>query len=177
MCERGALSEFRAARTSHMRILVLVCSLTTCRAALTGVARRCLACRAQRGANITHLGRSVRQDCCRLTTYRHRFARAAPAPRAKRNDDSKNRGRASPVNKIVSRLTFIIYGLTLRPTPSANSIRPEGRAARGRPGNVWQRQDGRCVARISEIAGALSARASRLSTYKGCVAPFYVSLR
>ena len=33
---------------------------------------------------------------CRLTTYRHRFARAAPAPRAKRN--SKNRGRASPVN-------------------------------------------------------------------------------
>ena len=34
---------------------------------------------------------------CRFTTYRHRFARAAPAPRAKRND-SKNRGRASPVN-------------------------------------------------------------------------------
>ena len=33
---------------------------------------------------------------CRFTTYRHRFARAAPAPRAKRN--SKNRGRASPVN-------------------------------------------------------------------------------
>ena len=34
----------------------------------------------------------------------HRFARAAPAPRAKRNDskrnDSKNRGRASPVNRI-----------------------------------------------------------------------------
>ena len=36
---------------------------------------------------------------CRFTTYRHRFARAAPAPRAKRNDDSKNRGRASPVNE------------------------------------------------------------------------------
>ena len=36
---------------------------------------------------------------CRLTTYRHRFARAAPAPRAKRN--SKNRGRASPVNPVV----------------------------------------------------------------------------
>ena len=36
---------------------------------------------------------------CRLTTYRHRFARAAPAPRAKiqRIVDSKNRGRASPV--------------------------------------------------------------------------------
>ena len=34
---------------------------------------------------------------CRFTTYRHRFARAASAPRAKRND-SKNRGRASPVN-------------------------------------------------------------------------------
>ena len=34
---------------------------------------------------------------CRFTTYHHRFARAAPAPRAKRND-SKNRGRASPVN-------------------------------------------------------------------------------
>ena len=32
----------------------------------------------------------------KFTTYRHRFARAAPAPRAKRND-SKNRGRASPV--------------------------------------------------------------------------------
>ena len=26
---------------------------------------------------------------CRFTTYRHRFALAAPAPRAKRNDDSK----------------------------------------------------------------------------------------
>ena len=26
---------------------------------------------------------------CRLITYRHRFARVAPAPRAKRNDDSK----------------------------------------------------------------------------------------
>ena len=36
-------------------------------------------------------------QACRFTTYRHRFARAAPAPRAKRND-SKNRGRASPVN-------------------------------------------------------------------------------
>ena len=35
---------------------------------------------------------------CRLTTYRHRFARAAPAPRAKRNNDSKNRGRAPPEN-------------------------------------------------------------------------------
>ena len=38
---------------------------------------------------------------CMFTTYRHRFARAAPAPRAKRNDskrkDSKNRGRASPI--------------------------------------------------------------------------------
>ena len=34
---------------------------------------------------------------CRFTTYRHRFARVAPAPRAKLID-SKNRGRASPVN-------------------------------------------------------------------------------
>ena len=33
---------------------------------------------------------------CRFTTYRHRFARVAPAPRAKLID-SKNRGRASPV--------------------------------------------------------------------------------
>ena len=33
---------------------------------------------------------------CRLITYRQRFTRAAPAPRAKRFD-SKNRGRASPV--------------------------------------------------------------------------------
>ena len=39
-------------------------------------------------------------DYCRLSTYRHRFARAAPAPRAKRND-SKNRGRASPVKSIM----------------------------------------------------------------------------
>ena len=31
---------------------------------------------------------------CRFTTYRHRFARAAPAPRAKRKD-SKNRGRGT----------------------------------------------------------------------------------
>ena len=38
----------------------------------------------------------IRLSRCRFTTYRHRFARAAPAPRAKRND-SKNRGRASPV--------------------------------------------------------------------------------
>ena len=37
---------------------------------------------------------------CRLTTYRHRFARVTPAPRAKRND-SKNRGRASPVNAVL----------------------------------------------------------------------------
>ena len=37
---------------------------------------------------------------CRFTTYRHRFARVAPAPRAKLID-SKNRGRASPV-KVVS---------------------------------------------------------------------------
>ena len=42
---------------------------------------------------------NLRLDACRFTTSRHRFARAAPAPRAKRNDeDSKNRGRASPVN-------------------------------------------------------------------------------
>ena len=44
---------------------------------------------------------------CRLITYRQRFARAAPAPRAKRFDaliqrivDSKNRGRASPVKML-----------------------------------------------------------------------------
>ena len=34
-----------------------------------------------------------------MITYRQRFARAAPALRAKRFDDSKNRGRASPVKK------------------------------------------------------------------------------
>ena len=42
----------------------------------------------------------VRDWDCRLTTYRHRFARAAAlAPPAKRNDVRfiKNRGRASPV--------------------------------------------------------------------------------
>ena len=40
------------------------------------------------------MGRNVRQTralrarrACRLSTYRHRFARAAPAPRAKRNDE------------------------------------------------------------------------------------------
>ena len=38
---------------------------------------------------------TLRVAGCRFTTYRHRFARAAPAPRAKRNE--KNRGRASPV--------------------------------------------------------------------------------
>ena len=38
------------------------------------------------------------REACRFTTYRHRFARAAPAPRAKRKD-SKNRGRASPVKE------------------------------------------------------------------------------
>ena len=31
---------------------------------------------------------------CRLTTYRHRFARAAPAPRAKRNDSKRNKIRS-----------------------------------------------------------------------------------
>ena len=43
-------------------------------------------------------GNHIREHC-KFTTYRHRFARAAPAPRAKRNDDSKNRGRASPVKR------------------------------------------------------------------------------
>ena len=42
--------------------------------------------------------RAPLRERCRFTTYRHRFARAAPAPRAKRND-SKNRGRASPVKR------------------------------------------------------------------------------
>ena len=39
-------------------------------------------------------------QACRFTTYRHRFARAAPAPRAKRNESWTciARGRASPVN-------------------------------------------------------------------------------
>ena len=41
-------------------------------------------------------GNVFRAALCRFTTYRHRFARAALAPRAKRNE-SKNRGRASPV--------------------------------------------------------------------------------
>ena len=31
-----------------------------------------------------------RDGSCRFTTYRHRFARAAPAPRAKRNDAKRN---------------------------------------------------------------------------------------
>ena len=60
--------------------------------------------RAQRKVN-TGLGECT--SYCRLTTYRHRFARAAPAPRAKRND-SKNRGRASPVN---TSYWFAIAGL------------------------------------------------------------------
>ena len=41
---------------------------------------------------------------CRLSTYRHRFARAALAPRAKRKD-SKNRGRASPVKALSNLLS------------------------------------------------------------------------
>ena len=32
--------------------------------------------------------KAITQNPCRFTTYRHRFARAAPAPRAKRNDES-----------------------------------------------------------------------------------------
>ena len=39
-------------------------------------------------------GSTARGRPCRFTTYRHRFARVAPAPRAK-----KNRGRASPVKE------------------------------------------------------------------------------
>ena len=45
---------------------------------------------------LTHTARAAASggtaSGCRFTTYRDRFARAAPAPRA------KNRGRASPVN-------------------------------------------------------------------------------
>ena len=36
---------------------------------------------------------------CRFTTYHHRFARVTPAPRAKLEELSKNRGRASPVKQ------------------------------------------------------------------------------
>ena len=55
-----------------------------------------------------------RASPCRLTTYRHRFARAAPAPRAKRNEQRfKNRGspvkhRPSTCTKIFSRAHMCI---------------------------------------------------------------------
>ena len=53
--------------------------------------------RAARGSGITATSATGQWPWpCRLITYRQRFARAAPAPRAKRFD-SKNRGRASPV--------------------------------------------------------------------------------
>ena len=42
---------------------------------------------------------------CRLITYRQRFARAAPAPRA------KNRGRASPVKIMTCTKGYIDTGL------------------------------------------------------------------
>ena len=45
------------------------------------------------------LAKEDEENDCRFTTYRHRFARVAPAPRAKLID-SKNRGRASPVKKM-----------------------------------------------------------------------------
>ena len=53
--------------------------------------------RPQRKARSFRAVRLLASLHCRFTTYRHRFARAAPAPRA------KNRGRASPV-KILSHL-------------------------------------------------------------------------
>ena len=49
---------------------------------------------------------------CRFTTYRHRFARVAPAPRAKLIDeDSKNRGRASPVKSAHCAHIFFFFFL------------------------------------------------------------------
>ena len=63
----------------------------------SGYNSKTVTCRAQCGVlyAVRTVPRFARPSlACRLTTYRHRFARAAPAPRA------KNRGRASPVNSL-----------------------------------------------------------------------------
>ena len=64
---------------------------------------------------------------CRFTTYRHRFARAAPAPRG---------GRASPVNPRprVTRADGRAQRLTPRARPSAHASIPGPRAPRPRRG-------------------------------------------
>ena len=76
----------------------------------------------------------ARPAACRLTTYRHRFARAAPAPRAKRKDskrkDSKNRGRASPVNRLRAVRTESGMQLPDVVWPAAAERQPRARSAR-----------------------------------------------
>ena len=53
---------------------------------------------------------AARRANCRFTTYRHRFMRVAPAPRAKLID-SKNRGRASPVKARAARPGPLVTGV------------------------------------------------------------------
>ena len=86
---------------------------------------------------------------CRLTTYRHRFARAAPAPRAKRNKDSKNRGRASPVKYMVR------IGLYSDQSPS--------RAPRAATRGACSHARGAACVRtwLPDVAAAAAPRASR----------------
>ena len=76
MCERGVLSEFRAARTcaSYWYDKKFACQI------LPGPPRAARTSARFAKAKCTRIA----WRCgCRLTTYRHRFARAAPAPRAK----------------------------------------------------------------------------------------------
>ena len=58
---------------------------------------------------------------CRFTTYRHRFARVAPAPRA------KNRGRASPVKDLPNQvLTHGAYARCTLRTLRTRAIKGPG---------------------------------------------------
>ena len=63
---------------------------------------------------------------CKLITYRQRFARTAPSPRAMRFQDSKNRGRASPVKIIFA---WGPQALLLKQQRSEGNV-DRGRAAR-----------------------------------------------
>ena len=130
---------------------------------------------------------------CRFTTYRHRFARAAPAPRAKRND-SKNR----KIRRIVD---------AHRPSTCVSTWLGElslhnrvARALRGRARRPSQFEpraqrytglatDGSAITDVawpcSNQSPSRAPRAACVSTWLGeawpalpdCAAPLYVSLR
>ena len=51
---------------------------------------------------------------CRFTTYRHRFARAAPAPRAKRNDSKRKIQKIVDVRRLSMRPIFTFNKISLK---------------------------------------------------------------